>query len=321
MINHLKTPYFAVIVSTIILAISPFFIDSYYILSVLTLANLYAVFATSWDLVSGYTGNLILGQALFIGIGGFTVGIFHDSLGFILSIILGVIFCMIAAFVVGGPSLKIRGPYFSLITMVLPLIMYQLVYTFRNITGGEYGLSVNHSISRQELFYITLAYMFISVMILLFISRSKIGKIFIAIREDEYGCAALGNNVTFYKLLAFNISAVLSGIGGGLLAIYLRHIGPNVFDLWLSVTILIIGIVGGIGTIIGPFFAAYILTFLPEVLRSTEQYQDLIFALILILSVFFLPNGFIRFIDRFKNRKVEEVSPQESVQTEERKIV
>lgn len=313
MINQIKTPYFAVIVSTIILAIAPLFIESYYILSVLTLANLYAVFVTSWDLVSGYTGNLILGQALFIGIGGFSVGIFYDSMGFFLAIILGVIFSVIAAFIVGGPSLKIRGPYFSLITMVLPLIMYQLVYTFREITGGEYGLSINHSFSRQELFYITLAYMFVSVMILLFISRSKIGKIFIAIREDEYGCAALGNNVTFYKLLAFVINAVLSGFGGGLLAIYLRHVGPNVFDLWISVTILIMGIVGGIGTIIGPFFAAYILTFLPEVLRSTEQYQDFIFALILILSVFLLPNGFIKIFDRFKERKVKEEETEKNV--------
>lgn len=299
-----QIPYVAVIVTTIILACMPFFIDSYYVISVLTLANLYAVFATSWDIVSGYTGNLILGQALFVGIGGFSVGIFHDSLGLILSLILGVLFAVIAALIVGGPSLKVSGPYFSLITMVLPLIMFQLVYTFRSITGGEYGLSVTHSFSRQGLFYITLIYMFISVMFLLYISRSKIGKIFIAIREDEYGCAALGNNVTFYKLLAFATSAVLSGFGGGLMAIYLRHIGPNVFDLWLSVTILIIGIVGGIGTIIGPFFAAYILTFLPEVLRSTQQYQDLIFALILILSIFFLPNGFIRIVDKFK-QKVE----------------
>src|SRR5699024_1379334 len=191
---------------------------------------------------------------------------------------------------------------FSLITMVLPLIMFQLVYTFRSVTGGEYGLSVTHSFSRQTLFYITLIYMFVSVMVLLYISRSKIGEIFIAIREDESGCAALGNNVTFYKLLSFVISAVLSGFGGGLMAIYLRHIGPNVFDLWLSVTILIIGIVGGIGTIIGPFFAAYILTFLPELLRSTQQYQDLIFALILILSIFFLPNGFIKLFDRLKKK-------------------
>lgn len=302
MIIRSKSPYLAIIITTIILAAMPFVIESYYIISILTLANLYAVFATSWDLVSGYTGNLILGQALFIGIGGFSVGIFHDSLGLVLSLILGVLFAVIAAFVVGGPSLKVSGPYFSLITMVLPLIMFQLVYTFRSVTGGEYGLSVTHSFSRQGLFYITLVYMFISVMLLLYISRSKVGKIFIAIREDEYGCAALGNNVTFYKLLAFMISAVLSGFGGGLMAIYLRHIGPNVFDLWLSVTILIIGIVGGIGTIIGPFFAAYILTFLPEALRSTQQYQDLIFSLILILSIFFLPNGFIKIVDRFKKK-------------------
>jgi len=285
--------YWLVGLLALLLALIPLVSDSYYLLSVLTLANLYAVFAVSWDLVSGYIGKLSLGQALFIGFGAFAVGMYHDSIGIIPSIALGAIISVVAALIIGVASLKLTGPYFSLTTMVLPLIFYQLTYTFRDITGGEFGLTVSAGIGRQALFYITLAFMLICVIGTLMLVRSRTGKIFIAIREDELGCAALGNNVLYYKLLAFSLSALMSGIGGGLLAIYLRHVSPTVFDMWQSITILIMGIAGGMGTIIGPVLGAYGLSFLTEWLRSTEQFQDFIYAGLLIVFVMLLPQGII----------------------------
>lgn len=293
MLTRVKNAYGFIILLTIVLALVPLVSDSYYLLSVLTLANLYAVFAISWDLVSGYIGKLSLGQALFIGFGAFAVGMYHDSIGIIPSMLLGAIISVVAALIVGVASLKLTGPYFSLTTMVLPLIFYQLAYTFRDITGGEFGLTVSAGIDRQMLFYITLFYMFICVMATLALVRSRTGKIFIAIREDELGCAALGNNVLYYKLLAFSLSALMSGLGGGLLAIYLRHVSPTVFDLWQSITILIMGIAGGMGTIVGPVLGAYGLSFLTEWLRSTEQFQDFIYAALLIVFVMLLPQGII----------------------------
>jgi len=291
LIKKYKNSFGIVILLTVTLAIFPFITDSFYIMSILTMANLYAVFAVSWDIVSGYTGKLNLGHALFIGIGAYSVGILHDSLGVILSILVGVFLSMLIAFIIGKPTMKLNGPFFSLTTMVLPLILFQLAYTYRNLSGGEFGLSVAVPLSRMELYYITLAYMFISVLIILMISRSRTGKILLAIKEDETACSAIGNNVERYKLMAFLISAVFAGLGGGLLALYLRHVGPNVFELWQSATILIMGIVGGMGTIIGPFLSAYGLTFLSEWLRGTEEYQDFIYAALLIVSILILPKG------------------------------
>lgn len=301
MLTRLKNAYWLVILLTVLLALVPLVSDSYYLLSVLTLANLYAVFAVSWDLVSGYIGKLSLGQALFIGFGAYAVGMWHDAIGIIPSMLLGALISVLAALIVGVASLKLTGPYFSLTTMVLPLIFYQLAYTFRDLSGGEFGLNVSAGIDRQALFYITLVYMFICVMATLRLVRSRTGKIFIAIREDELGCAALGNNVLYYKLLAFSLSALMSGLGGGLLAVYLRHVSPTVFDMWQSITILIMGIAGGMGTIIGPMLGAYGLSFLTEWLRSTEQFQDFIYAGLLIVFVMLLPQGIITLRRQFSS--------------------
>jgi branched-chain amino acid transport system permease protein len=288
-----------------VLALIPVITDSYYLLSVLTLANLYAVFVVSWDIVSGYIGKLNLGQALFIGFGAYAVGILHDSIGIIPSMLVGALLSVLAALVIGVASLKLTGPYFSLTTMALPLIFYQLAYTFRDLSGGEFGLNISGGVSRLTLFYITLGFMLICVLFTLSIVRSRTGKIFIAIREDELGCAALGNNVLYYKLLAFSLSALMSGLGGGLLAVYLRHVSPQVFELWQSLIILIMGIAGGMGTILGPMLGAYGLSFLTEWLRSTEQYQDLIYAGLLVIFVMLLPNGLAtlrRHLSAFRNK-------------------
>ncbi|MCM3584679.1 branched-chain amino acid ABC transporter permease [Mesobacillus maritimus] len=305
MIKKYKGSLGIITLLTVTLAIFPFINDSFYLISILTLANLYAVFVVSWDIVSGFTGKLNLGHALFIGIGAYSVGILHDSLGLILSILVGVVLSILVAFIIGKPTMKLHGPFFSLTTMVLPLILFQLAYTYRNLTGGEFGLNVSVPLSRMELYYVTLAYMFISVLIIFFISRSRTGKILLAIKEDETACSAIGNNVERYKLMAFLISAFFAGLGGGLLALYLRHVGPNVFELWQSATILIMGIVGGMGTIIGPFLSAYGLTFLSEWLRGTEEYQDLIYAGLLILSILILPNG-LASVGAYVKRKFKE---------------
>ncbi|PLT33327.1 branched-chain amino acid ABC transporter permease [Bacillus sp. V5-8f] len=303
MIKKNKYSFGLVIVLTLTLALLPFIIDSFYVLSILTMANLYAVFVVSWDIVSGYTGKLNLGQALFIGIGAYSVGILHDSMGIFLSLMIGVIAAVVASVIIGIPSLKLNGPFFSLTTMVLPLILHQLAYTYRDVSGGEFGLNVAVPLTRMELYYVTLVFMLISVLVILYISRSRIGKILLAIKEDEVACAAIGNNVERYKLFAFILSGIISGLGGGLLSLYLRHVSPNVFDVWQSATILIMGVVGGMGTIVGPLVSAYGLTFLSEWLRGTQQYQDLIYAGLLIVFLLLLPKGIASLWSVIKQKK------------------
>ena len=311
--NH----YVIIIIATILLALIPAFNVSLYIISILTLAALYAIFATSWDLVSGYTGNLVLGQALFIGVGGYSVALFQDAVGLAFALVIGVFLSVLAALFVGYSSTKVSGPFFSVITLVIPLILFQLAYTFTDITGGEFGLPVDHPFSQIQLFYITLALMLVCVLTLIFITKSRIGRVFIAIREDEAGSAALGNNVSFYKMLAIVISAIMSGLGGGFMVMHLQHVTPEVLDLWVSVNILIMGIIGGMGTIIGPFFAALFLTALTEWLRGTGEYQDLILSVILILAVLLMPKGVIDALGKLKRMVVK---PKGKPKSEEKEL-
>lgn len=279
----------AVVLAVLLLA--PLLAGSPYITSILTLAALYVVFAASWDLVAGYTGQLNLGQALFTGTGGYTVALLADTTGPWTAVLLGGIVAIVFAFMVGFPCLRLKGPYLGLTTLVVPLIMERLAYTFRNISGGEFGLTVTSPVTRMQLYYIVVMLMVASLVILIGITRSRVGRVLLAIREDELSAAAAGNDVVFYKLLVFVVSAFLTGIGGGVLAFYLRHVGPNVFSMWESMSVVIMGIVGGMGTIIGPAIGGYLLTLVGEMLRSTQELQDIIYSLILITAVLLFPSG------------------------------
>lgn len=273
------------------LATIPWLGMSIYILSIFTLANLYLIYAASWDLVSGYTGQLNLGQALFIGASAFTVGIIGDRLSPWILLVLGGLAAVVFALIVGVPCLRLKGPYLGLTTLVVPLIMERLAYTFRDFTGGEYGLMVTSPFNRLELYYLSLILALITLVTLLIIVKSRIGRVLQAIREDDVAAEAAGNDVARYKLFAFIVSAFLTGLGGVVLTYFLRHVGPGSFSMWVSMNIVLMGIVGGMGTIIGPAIGGYFLIIVTELLRSMRETQDLIFSIILIIAVLVFPTG------------------------------
>lgn len=198
---------------------------------------------------------------------------------------------VVFAVILGIPCLRLKGPYLGLTTLVFPLIMERLAFTFREFTGGEYGIMVHSPINRIQLYYLSLTLVVITLAALLIIVNSRVGRVLRAIREDDTAAAAAGNDVARYKLLAFVISAFFTGLGGVVLTYYLRHVGPGSFSMWMSMTIVLMGIVGGMGTIIGPALGGYLLTVLSEVLRSMREMQDLIFSVILILVVLAFPAG------------------------------
>lgn len=276
----------------VILLLIPQLVTSYYVISILTMASLYAIFAASWDLVAGYTGQLNLGQAFFVGAGAYTVGLLGSKIGPVGAVAAGGLISVIFALIVGFPCLRLKGPFLSLTTLVVPLIMGQLAFTFRGVSGGEFGLIITSPFNRVQLYYTALVLLAISFLILFALTRSRIGRVLQAIREDEISAAAAGNDVVLYKLLVFVVSAFLTGIGGGVLAFYLNHVGPNVFAMSQSMNIVIMGIVGGMGTIVGPIIGGYLLTIVGQLLRNTQQLQDIIYSLILISAVLLFPNGF-----------------------------
>jgi len=273
------------------LALVPLWVSNPYVLSVLTLAALYAIFASSWDILSGYIGQLNFGHAVFFGAGAYATGFLGPHLPPLLVFPAGAAAAVVFAFLVGLPCLKLRGPYLSLTTLVFPLILERLAFTFRAVTGGEYGITVVSPLSALGLYYAALALLLTTLGVLLAVAESRIGRTFRAIGDDDQAAMAAGVNTTRFKLGAFVLGAGLAGLGGVLYAYHLRHVGPEIFGLFTSFSIVIMGIVGGMGTILGPALGAYFLTLLGESLREVETYRLLIYSAVMILCVMFLPQG------------------------------
>ena len=209
----------------------------------------------------------------------------------ILVLLAGAAAAVCFAFVVGIPCLKLRGPYLSLTTLVFPLILERLAFTFRDETGGEYGITVANPLSSIGLYYAVLALLLVTLVLLLLVAESRIGRTFRAIGDDDQAAMAAGVNTTRFKLAAFVLGAAFAGLGGVFYAYHLRHVGPEIFTLFTSFSIVIMGIVGGMGTIIGPVIGAYFLTLLGESLREVETYRILIYSVVLILCVMLFPRG------------------------------
>jgi len=291
MMHRLARVHIGLAVAFIGLVLLPLWISNPYVISVLTLAALYAIFASSWDILSGYIGQLNFGHAVFFGVGAYATGFLSPHLHPLFVLLAGGLTAVGFAFLVGVPCLKLRGPYLSLTTLVFPLILERLAFTFRDVTGGEYGITVSSPLSRIGLYYASLALLLATLTTLLAIAESRIGRTFRAIGDDDQAAMAAGINTTRFKLGAFVLGAAFAGLGGVLYAYHLRHVGPETFSLFTSFSIVIMGIVGGMGTIIGPAIGACFLTLLGESLREIETFRILIYSAVLILCVMLFPKG------------------------------
>jgi len=199
----------------LLLIVIPTITNEPYILRTLIFTNIFVIFAVSWDLLSGYTGQINFGHALFFGIAAYTSALLNTNLGWQpwLTIPIGALAGVVAGVVVCLPALRLRGPYLSLVTLAFPLILLGVIFAFSDFTGGELGISGldRISTSRTVDYYVSLLVMTVSVLIMwkLTDARSSLvrtGVIFHAIREDEIAARASGINTVRYKLLAFIVA-------------------------------------------------------------------------------------------------------------------
>lgn len=271
-----------------------------YILGILIFANIYSIYSASWDFLSGFTGQVNFGHAVFFGVGAYTAGLLNLKLGLppVATIPIGALVAVLAGLIVGIPALRLRGHYLALVTLAFPVMLTGIVFAFPNVTGGELGVSGISPLSdsRVVTYYIALIVMIASALIMWKLTDAKstfvrTGVILHAIREDEITARASGINTTKYKLFAFCIGGFFAGIAGGLCAHFLRIAGPSNLTLFFSFLPIIWTIFGGIATIYGPITGVYILYPLMEALRVIPQLRMLIFALILMAVLLFMPEG------------------------------
>ena len=290
----------AVVVFIIALLLLPVVIDDPYLLRIIILTSIFAILSASWDLLSGFTGQMNFGHALFFGVAAYTTALLnlHADLPPILSIPLGALGAVLAGLVIGIPCLRLRGTYLALTTLAFPIILMGIVFVIPSVTGGELGVSGLDRLSgsRVSNYYITVILMLVLGAAMWKITDSKTGIILHAIREDELAVRASGINTTKYKLMAFCLSGFFAGVAGGLYAHVMRTAGPSTLEVSLSFQVVIWSVFGGIVTIYGPIAGVFILFPFMEFLRILPKARMLLFAFVVLFTLLFMPEGLIPWI-------------------------
>lgn len=294
------------IIAAIILL--PMLTASDYLITMATFMGMYAMLAIGLNLVLGNAGQISLGQGAFFGIGAYTYAILtKDHFPFWFAYLASPLLAAIAGFVVGYIALRLKGHYFAMATLAFALIMHRLFHVLP-ITGASLGLYdipapsflvvPGGTLPDQTRFYYFV--WFIATIIAVFtanVVRGRIGRALAAIHEDEVSAAMLGIDVAKYKIEVFVISAIYSGIAGSLFAGYSGLISSTAFHLDRSLDILLMAVIGGLGSVFGSLLGAILWTILPEIIRMFESLQGLepyrlvTFGIMIILIVILWPGG------------------------------
>lgn len=281
-----------------------------YLIRIVILTSIFAILAASWDLLSGFTGQMNFGHALFFGMGAYTSAMLNVHLHISPwgSVPLGALAAVLTGLIVGIPCLRLKHTYLALTTMAFPIILMGIVFALPDFTGGELGISGLQRLSNSLLgnYYIHVVAMLALCTIMWKITDSNTGIIFHAIREDELAVKASGINTTRYKLLAFCLSGFFAGLAGGLYAHYMRIAGPSTLEVSMSFTVVIWAVFGGMATIYGPVAAVFILFPMLELVRFWPEYRTMIFAAVVLLILLYMPEGLIHWI----RDKIEKECPR-----------
>jgi len=284
----------------LVLLLLPLITQDPYLLRILILTSIFAILAASWDLLSGFTGQMNFGHALFFGVGAYTSALLNLHAHFPPwgSIPFGAVAAVLTGLIIGIPCLRLKGTYLALTTLAFPIILMGIVFALPGITGGEQGVSGLDRLSGSRVsdYYITVVLMLVLCTIMWKITDSNTGIIFHAIREDELAVRASGINTTRYKLLAFSLSGFFAGIAGGLYAHFMRIAGPSTLEVSMSFQVVIWAVFGGIVTIWGPVGAVFILFPLLEFFRFWPEYRTLMFAVVILLILLYMPEGLLPWI-------------------------
>ena len=284
-----------------------------YISRIIMLCGISITLAVSLNLINGFTGQFSIGHAGFMAVGAYTSAYFSVNYGarvaaalgdghvgwlvaLLLATLVGAFFAALAGLLVGVPSLRLKGDYLAIVTLGFGQIIVVFLNNIEAI-GGARGYS---GIPIVKSFFWIFLIAILTIVIVYNIVNSAFGRALISIREDELAAEAMGVNTTRYKVMAFVISSALAGAGGVLLAHFDGYLNPKSFEFIKSFEILIMIILGGLGSIVGSVLGAILLTILPEALRGFAQYRMVIYSLLLIILMITRPQGLLGTTDLFK---------------------
>lgn len=286
----------------LVMALVPVFTVNNYLLSFGFLTLMYASLSVGWNIMGGYAEYQSFGHAAFVGLGGYTTAVLLSWQGLspLYTAVLGGVLAGVVAVVVGALVLRLRGAYFSVVTLLAALILQLVIrlLPMLNATAGIFLSAPAESVTLSSviLYYAMLAVVTATILIARWIERSRYGVGLFAIREDEEVASVQGINTTYLKIFAFTISAGLAGVAGGLYSWYIGYVVPEpMFSLNISILVVLMSLVGGTDTWVGPFVGALLIRTLQEVLTLliSGPVANTVLGLVLIGVILYLPSGIV----------------------------
>jgi branched-chain amino acid transport system permease protein len=294
------------IIALAFLAVAAPFLGEYQIY-LLSLTLLWGIFALSMGLLLGYIGEVNFGQAAFVAISAYGSTLLRQKLGlsFWAAAPIALATVVASAALVGMITMRLRGPFFVLVMLAFGEIVRLVLANWQDVTNGPlglrqiappepvFGLTFD---SKLSFYYLVLATLAVSIIALARLVRSRTGRMFIAVREDEMLAEFVGIALMRHKVIALCISAFVAGLGGLLIGPFLTVLAPNQFSIFASVDMVVMVIVGGVGTLAGPLLGAVFLIYLPELLSFTREMRPAMMGVLLILVTLFLPGGLLGWV-------------------------
>jgi branched-chain amino acid transport system ATP-binding protein/branched-chain amino acid transport system permease protein len=277
---------------------------------------IYSIVAIGLNILSGYAGQFSLGHAAFMAMGAYTTALLTKALATIslfaqtglhilLGIICGTIVAALSGIVLAVPALRVRGPYLAMVTIAFGWVVWKILQEWVSVTGGDLGIS---SIPKPQIgvlrletrsfYYVVLALFLAALALQVRLVNSQFGTRMRAVKYSEIAVTSVGIDVYRLKVIVFVISAAFAGFGGTLFAHQQNYISPDNFQFFSSVFFLLAVLFGGAGTILGPVIGAGVLMLLPEMLHDFDKYRLIIYACLILLTLYFLPNGVMGLVTR-----------------------
>jgi branched-chain amino acid transport system permease protein len=281
-----------------------------YFMHLIILALIWVILAQGQNLIQGFVGYVSIAQAGFMGIGAYFSTLLSVKLGWSVwtTLWLTPLFTTLVSVLVGYPSLRVKGHYFAIVTLAYNMVIFTILLTYSSVTGGEAGISnvprppefslmgwvVNFEGKSNTAYYtLVLLSALLATGLCAIILHSRVGRVLVAIRQNESLAEAMGVSTWRYKLFAFVVSAGLAGFAGALYAHYIGFLNPEPFGVDQSLNAILAVILGGSGTLAGPVVGAFAVTFLPEYLRIADSYRLVTYGFILVVATIFLPRGLV----------------------------
>jgi branched-chain amino acid transport system permease protein len=310
--------YLWLLLLLVVLVSLPLLIQNRYLQHLFVISGIFVLFCLGLNLIVGFLGQLSLGHSAYFGIGAYTYGLVSLNTGmpFGIALIAAIIVTAIFGFLIGYPSLRLRGPYFAIVSLGFAMIIRLIVNNWEGLTHGPMGLtgiqppSLGFAAARGAAlttargnYYLVLFFCLLGVLLIRRLKTSRVGDTFAACRENEELAQAVGVNVARFKIIAFIISTTFIGASGSLYSAYVGYVSPEIFGWYYIATPLIMVLIGGAGTVVGPIMGAVLFTFLPELLRGIADYRLAIFGLLMTVGVIFMPDGIYGMYQRVVGRE------------------